>query len=65
MKLSALFEIGRIFLPRTGADELIEQLLLVPEAPHDDLVDALDHAVQGAVEPEEPPIIIGWINVGW
>ena len=65
MKLSALFEIGRIFLPRTGADELIEQLLLIPEAPHDDLADALDHAVQGAVVPEEYRFFLGCIDLGW
>jgi len=29
-------------------DDLVEQLLLVPEAPHDDLVDALELAVDAA-----------------
>jgi len=29
-------------------DDLVEQLLLVPETPHDDLVDALELAVDAA-----------------
>ena len=43
-KLSALFEDGRVHLSR-AMPELVEQLLAFPQCEHDDLIDALDLAV--------------------
>ena len=48
LRLAARFEAGQVFLRRGTMDDLVEQLLLVPEAPHDDLVDALELAVDAA-----------------
>lgn len=45
LKLSALFEAGKVHFRRGQMDDLIEQLLLAPEGAHDDLVDALELAV--------------------
>ena len=44
MRRSANFENGKVFF-REGMDELEECLLLFPEVDHDDLFDALDHAM--------------------
>lgn len=49
LRLSARFEAGQVFLRRGVMEELVEQLLLVPEGAHDDLVDALELAVEAAV----------------
>jgi len=48
LRLAARFEAGQVFIKRGVMDDLVEQLLLVPEAPHDDLVDALELAVDAA-----------------
>ena len=45
LRLAARFEAGKVYLRRGVMEELVEQLLLVPEGAHDDLVDALDFAV--------------------
>lgn len=50
LRLSARFELGTVFLPRAGVDELLNQLLLAPEAAHDDLLDALDFAMTTALD---------------
>ena len=44
-QLQARFENGEIYFPQKGAEPLIEELLLFPEAEHDDLFDALELAV--------------------
>lgn len=44
MRRSANFENGKVFF-REGMDDLEECLLLFPEVDHDDLFDALDHAM--------------------
>lgn len=44
LKLSALFESGRVFL-RKDMNELVEELLLFPGGQHDDLFDGLDFAI--------------------
>lgn len=48
LRLAARFEAGQVFLRRGMMEELVEELLLVPEGAHDDLVDALDFAVEEA-----------------
>jgi predicted phage terminase large subunit-like protein len=47
-RLQAQFENGKILFPERGAEKLIEELLLFPEAQHDDLFDALECAVSMA-----------------
>lgn len=47
MRRSANFENGKVFF-REGMDDLEECLLLFPEVDHDDLFDALDHAMHMA-----------------
>ena len=49
LRLSAKFEAGQGFLRRGATEDLVDQLLLVPDADHDDLVDALDFAVSDAM----------------
>lgn len=49
LRLAAKFEAGRVFLRRGATEDLVDQLLLVPDADHDDLVDALDFAVSDAL----------------
>jgi predicted phage terminase large subunit-like protein len=44
-QLQAKFENAEILFPRGRAEDLIEELLLFPEADHDDLFDALELAV--------------------
>lgn len=44
MRRSANFENHKVFF-REGMDDLEECLLLFPEVDHDDLFDALDHAM--------------------
>lgn len=44
MRRSANFENGKVYF-REGMDDLEECLLLFPEVDHDDLFDALDHAM--------------------
>jgi predicted phage terminase large subunit-like protein len=44
-QIQARFENGEIFFPKTGAEDLVRELLLFPEAEHDDLFDALEIAV--------------------
>lgn len=44
--LQPLFENGKIFFPREGCEDLIDELLLFNEGPHDDLLDALVIAAQ-------------------
>jgi len=44
-QIQARFENGEIFFPKTGSEDLIQELLLFPEAEHDDLFDALEIAV--------------------
>ncbi len=44
-RLQPKIESGLVLFPRTGANTLIQQLLLMPEADHDDLFDALELAV--------------------
>lgn len=44
-QLQARFENSEIFFPAQGAEALTEELLLFPEAEHDDLFDALEIAV--------------------
>ena len=52
MRRSANFENGKVFF-REGMDDLEECLLLFPEVDHDDLFDALDHAMTVADKGNE------------
>jgi predicted phage terminase large subunit-like protein len=52
MRRSANFENGKVFF-RAGMDDLEECLLLFPEVDHDDLFDALDHAMTVADKGNE------------
>ena len=52
MRRSANFENGKVFF-RDGMDDLEECLLLFPEVDHDDLFDALDHAMTVADKGNE------------
>ena len=47
MRLSAKFECGQVYL-RENMHYMIDNLLLFPEVEHDDIVDALDFAIQTA-----------------
>ncbi len=47
-QLQAKFENGEILFPCRRAQDLIEELILFPEAEHDDLFDALELAVSNA-----------------
>jgi len=57
MRLSALFENGKIFFPVQGTEDLEEELLLFPEGAHDDLFDALEMAVSMAGHGRRPASI--------
>jgi predicted phage terminase large subunit-like protein len=43
--VSPLFENGKVFFPRTGAEELINEILGFPNERHDDLLDAFTSAI--------------------
>ena len=44
-QLQARLENGEVWFPRDGVDQLVSELILFPEAEHDDLFDALELAV--------------------
>ncbi len=48
-RLQGMIETGRLSFPESGAHRLIEELIEFPDSDHDDLVDALEIAVQMAV----------------
>lgn len=58
MRRSALFENGQIYL-RPNQQDLIDQLLLMPESSHDDMFDSLDFAIQVAEEKTKARVIKG------
>lgn len=62
---SHLIKNGVIRFPRTGTEELIQQLTGFGSERHDDLADAFSSLIIKIKEHDEPPRFIGFITFGW
>ena len=61
--VSSLIELGRVVFPKTGAEELINQILGFGKEKHDDLVDACTMLILQAFEDiKKPRPSIRWVR---
>ncbi len=63
ISVSSYIQQGKIRFPRTGCEELIEQLVGFGVEKHDDLVDAFTTIGHRAIELDEPVPFIGFIGM--
>jgi len=62
---SHLLKAGIIRFPRTGAEELIQQLVGFGSERHDDLADAFSSLIIKIKEHDKPAPVFGFISIGW
>lgn len=62
ISISSLIQFGKIRFPRTGAEDLIEQLIGFGVERHDDLVDAFTLVAHKAIELDGKVPYMGWFD---